>query len=61
MAYTALKKMRRNYEGLSDLDKDKERLPFNSMLQLVRKFDGLRIYQFSNESHDGSDEQSTGE
>ena len=27
--------------------KDKDSLPFNSMLQLVRKFDGLRIYQFS--------------
>ena len=36
-----------HYDKLSDSDKDKDRLPFNSMLQLVRKFDGLRIYKFS--------------
>ena len=47
--------IRKHYEELSDLDKDKERLPFNSMLQLVRKFDGLRIYRFSGESHEVSD------
>ncbi|MBO4290192.1 MAG: hypothetical protein J5865_08880, partial [Lachnospiraceae bacterium] len=36
-----------HYESLDDSDKDKDWLPFNSMLKLVRKFDGLRIYQFS--------------
>ena len=47
----------RHYEGLPDTEKDKDRLPFNSMLQLVRKFDGLRIYQFSNEPHDGKERE----
>ncbi|MBQ3281729.1 MAG: hypothetical protein IJH41_04930 [Eubacterium sp.] len=37
----------KHYEELSESEKDKDRLPFNSMLQLVKKFDGLRIYQFS--------------
>ncbi len=37
--------IREHYNELSDEDKNKDKLPFNSMLQLVRKFDGLRIYR----------------
>lgn len=40
----------KHYGELSDRNKEEDRLPFNSMLQLVRKFDGLRIYQFAGES-----------
>ena len=41
-------KIYKHYAELPDSFKNKDRLPFNSMLQLVRKFDGLRIYKFSN-------------
>ena len=34
-----------HYEVLSPEDQGKDWLPFNSMLKLLRKFDGLRIYQ----------------
>ena len=37
----------RHYEALSRDEKDKDWMPFNSMLKLVEKFDGLRIYRFS--------------
>lgn len=43
----------RHYDELPESEKDKDKLLFNGMLQLVRKFDGLRIYQFSSEP--GSD------
>ncbi len=33
-----------HYESLSDDDKGKDYEPFNSMLILIKKFDGLRIY-----------------
>ena len=36
-----------HYEALPEDEKDKDWKPFNSMLKLVRKFDGLRIYRFS--------------
>ena len=35
-----------HYQDLSKADKDKDRQVFNSMLKLLRKFDGLRIYQY---------------
>ena len=34
-----------HYETLSPEDQGKDWLPFNSMLKLLRKYDGLRIYQ----------------
>lgn len=34
-----------HYRGLSEQDKGKDWLPFNSMLKLIGRFDGLRIYQ----------------
>ena len=37
----------RHVDELSDDEKNKDWMPFNSMLKLVKKFDGLRIYQFS--------------
>ncbi len=46
----------RHYEELPDSEKDKDRLPFNSMLQLIRKFDGLRIYRFSAGSQTGPED-----
>lgn len=36
-----------HYEVLSPEDQGKDWLPFNSMLKLLRKYDGLRIYQLS--------------
>ncbi|MBR5932202.1 MAG: hypothetical protein IKZ95_09300 [Lachnospiraceae bacterium] len=35
----------KHYESLSDEDKGKDWRPFNSMLKLIKKFDGLRIYK----------------
>ena len=40
----------RHYDELTDRDKVRDRKPFNSMLQLIKKYDGLRIYSFSSES-----------
>ena len=40
----------RHYDELTDRDKVRDRRPFNSMLQLIKKYDGLRIYSFSSES-----------
>ena len=37
----------RHYLGLSPEDQGKDWKPFNSMLKLIRKFDGLRIYKLS--------------
>lgn len=36
-----------HYNALSPEDQGKDWLPFNSMLKLLRKYDGLRIYQLS--------------
>ena len=36
-----------HYETLTPEDQGKDWLPFNSMLKLLRKYDGLRIYQLS--------------
>ena len=42
-----------HYQGhLSEYETQKNRLSFNNMLKLMRKFDGVRIYQY--ESHDVS-------
>ena len=38
-----------HYEGLPDVEKDKDVEPFNSMLKLIRRFDGLRIYHLNEE------------
>ena len=38
-----------HYETLSEEDKGKDWLPFNSMLELIKKFDGLRIYKLDEE------------
>ena len=35
----------RHYEALPDSEKGKDWEPFNSMLKLIKKFDGLRIYR----------------
>ena len=37
----------RRVDELSSDGKNKDRMPFNSMLKLIKKFDGLRIYRFS--------------
>ncbi len=39
--------IRRHYDNLPESEKEKDWVPFNSMLKLVRKFDGLRIYRFA--------------
>ena len=36
-----------HYLGLDEADQDKDWKPFNSMLALLKKFDGLRIYRLS--------------
>ena len=36
-----------HYETLTPEDQGKDWLPYNSMLKLLRKYDGLRIYQLS--------------
>ena len=33
-----------HYETLPEEEKEKDSAPFNSMLKLVRKYEGLRIY-----------------
>ena len=38
-------RIREHYQSLSEQDKGKDWLPFNNMLQLIGRFDGLRIYQ----------------
>ena len=37
--------IRDHYFSLSEEDQDKDWKPFNSMLKLLKKFDGLRIYK----------------
>ncbi len=37
--------IRVHYQSLSEADQDKDWKPFNSMLKLLKKFDGLRIYR----------------
>ena len=37
--------IQKHYDSLSDADKGKDWKPFNSMLKLIKKYDGLRIYQ----------------
>ena len=39
--------IREHYFSLSEEDQDKDWRPFNSMLKLLKKFDGLRIYKLS--------------
>ena len=44
--------MRAHYFSLPEAERDKDWRPFNSMLKLIRKFDGLRIYQFDADRDD---------
>ena len=37
----------KHYLELSDEDQGKDWKPFNCMLKLIRKFDGLRIYRLN--------------
>ena len=39
-----------HFDTLPEKEKDKDWMPFTSMLKLIRKFDGLRIYQFSEDT-----------
>ena len=41
--------VRKHYAGLEPIDQEKDWKPFNSMLKLIRKFDGLRIYRIDDE------------
>ena len=38
-------RIKQHYRDLSECDKGKDKLPFNSMLRLIERFDGLRIYR----------------
>ena len=38
--------IRRHYDALSPEDQGKDYLPFNSMLKLMKQYDGVRIYRF---------------
>ena len=38
-----------HYLGLSEEDQGKDWKPFNSMLKLLKKFDGIRIYKLDTE------------
>jgi hypothetical protein len=40
-----------HYQGLSEQDKGKDWMPFNNMLKLIARFDGLRIYQLPHVSN----------
>ena len=40
------KTIRRHYDDLSPEDQGKDYLPFNSMLKLMKQYDGVRIYRF---------------
>ena len=40
-----LAKIREHYDDLPEKEKEKDYEPFNSMLKLIKKFDGLRIYR----------------
>ena len=37
-------------ECLPESEKDMDFQPFNCMLRLIRRFDGLRIYRFANDN-----------
>ena len=37
--------IRAHYESLPISEREKDYEPFNSMLKLIKKFDGLRIYK----------------
>ncbi len=39
------REIREHYEALPETEKGKDYEPFNSMLKLIKKFDGLRIYK----------------
>ena len=39
--------IREHYNALPEEDQNKDWKPFNSMLKLLKKFDGLRIYKLS--------------
>ena len=37
--------IRKHYESLPPVEQEKDSLPFNSMLKLLKKYDGVRIYR----------------
>ena len=41
--------LRHYYDFLPESERDKDFQPFNCMLRLIRRFDGLRIYRFASE------------
>lgn len=43
-----------HFNTLSDDDKGKDVEPFNRMLELIKEFDGLRIYQLNDEILEGA-------
>ena len=43
----AAEEARQHYLALPEAEQQKDIQPFNSMLKLIKKFDGLRIYQLS--------------
>jgi hypothetical protein len=42
--------LRHYRESIPESEKDKDSQPFNCMLRLIRRFDGLRIYRFANDN-----------
>ena len=40
-----------HYEQLPEEEKMKDWKPFNCMLKLIRKFDGVRIYELETDEH----------
>ena len=38
-------RVQKHYRSLSEEDRGKDWKPFNSLLRLLKKFDGLRIYR----------------
>ena len=43
-----------HFKTLSDDDKGKDAEPFNRMLELIKQYDGLRIYQLNDEILEGA-------
>lgn len=39
----------RHFHDLSDEEKALDWLPFNSMLKLIKRYDGLRIYRYADD------------
>ena len=46
--------LKAHFRTLPDSEQGKDVEPFNRMLQLIRKFDGLRIYHLNDEILEGA-------